>query len=176
MKILDATCGTKAMWYEKNHPFVTYIDIRKGHFFYWNKKKARKATQFKINPDILMDFTNLNFPDCSFDMVIFDPPHFVRKNKEDNKNAMTERYGSLLSENWKQVLQKGINELFRVLRPEGIFIFKWSETDKSIDSVMKLFPYKPILGNKNRFNPRRDKESFWLVFLKYDVNNKLDIN
>ena len=39
MKILDATCGTKSMWFQKNHPLVTYIDKRNGNFLYWNKSK-----------------------------------------------------------------------------------------------------------------------------------------
>ena len=29
MKILDATCGSRGIWYQKNHPFVTFMDKRK---------------------------------------------------------------------------------------------------------------------------------------------------
>jgi|TARA_Y100000034_G_scaffold104223_1_gene130612 hypothetical protein len=32
MRILDATAGFKGIWYQKNHPFVTFMDKRKGTF------------------------------------------------------------------------------------------------------------------------------------------------
>jgi SAM-dependent methyltransferase len=175
MKILDATCGTKAMWYEKNHPLVTYMDIREGKYLWWNPKKAYKKNVI-VEPDVIGDFTNLDYLDNTFDMVIFDPPHILRTDIHDKNYNMGNRYGFLPRDNWKQILKKGIKELFRVLKPEGIFIFKWADTDKPVEEVLKLFPYKPIFGNKNRFNNRRKKNTYWIVYLKYDVNRRLDIN
>ena len=31
-----------------------------------------------IAPDLLADFTDLPFPDNTFALVVFDPPHFER--------------------------------------------------------------------------------------------------
>ena len=37
---------------------------------------------------------------------------------------------------------------------------------EKIDKVLKLFPYKPLFGSKKDGN-------WWVVFIKYDVNQKL---
>jgi len=171
MKILDATCGAKQMWFQKNHPLVTYMDKRNGKYIHWDKKNAEKRV-VKIDPDVIGDFTNLDFDDNTFDMVLFDPPHII-SNKESNIR-MVNRYGILYKETWKQDLSKGIKELFRVLKPNGVFIFKWGETYKTVDEIIKLFPYPPIFGNRTANHSIKDKGTHWLVFLKYDVNIKLE--
>ena len=33
---------------------------------------------FEVNPDVQADFTNMPYPDNSFRMVVFDPPHLLR--------------------------------------------------------------------------------------------------
>jgi len=65
-----------------------------------------------------------------------------------------------------------------VLKPEGVFILKWCETSIKIEDIIKLFPYPPIFGNKTMgSNPaKNDGKNHWLVFLKYDMNKKLNIN
>lgn len=173
MKILDATCGAKNMWFNPNHPLVTYMDKREGKFISWIKRAADRRI-VNINPDIVADWTkHIPFEDGEFDIVLFDPPHVVR-NKECNIHS-DNQYGILLKDTWKQDLNKGINELFRVLKPYGVFIFKWGQFSVSIDDVIKLFPYPPIFGNKTMGQSVNDKDTIWLVFLKYDVNNKLKI-
>ena len=148
MKILDATCGYKGMWYQKNHPFVTYLDKRNGKYTHWLRSQARRNDVVTISPDIVADWTQiLPFTDNYFDMVLFDPPHFIKPKEEDN--TMINRYGYLPTDNWKQILKLGITELFRILKPEGVFILKWAETQKKIDEVLCLFPYKPIFGSQN---------------------------
>jgi len=171
MKILDATCGTKAMWFNKNHPLVTYLDKRSGNFIYQNRNQK---TTIKINPNVVGDFTKLEFDNNCFDMVLFDPPHIVQ-NKPDSSKCMA-YYSYLPSDKWQSILQKGINELFRVLKPQGVFIFKWAERAKPIKDIVKLFPYPPIFGNRTwKANPSKSNEVYWLVFLKYNVNGKLEI-
>ena len=83
MKILDATCGLKGIWYQKNHPFVTFMDKR-----YINGSKQKSSNKLKdkrvirITPDVVADWTkHLDFPDDHFDMIIFDPPHMIRNKK-----------------------------------------------------------------------------------------------
>ena len=171
MKILDATCGTKSMWFNPNHPLVTYLDCREGKYHYANKDGSGKTT-INIHPDVVADWTKkLPFNDNTFDMVLFDPPHYVRSKPMGKCFAY---YGYLPSDDWKQILSIGINELFRVLKQEGVFIFKWSEHSRSMKEVLNLFPYPPIFGNKNlNLNPGRSNEVFWLVFLKYSVNKRV---
>ena len=118
-----------------------------------------------------------------FDMILFDPPHFIRDKKENNDIALLNRYGFLYYDEWKQTLQKGIDELFRVLKPNGVFVFKWAIKEDhgikkklpSIDDILILFPYKPIFGSRNiRSKVIKSNLVYWFVFLKYDVNKKLE--
>ena len=171
MKILDATCGAKQMWFQKNHPLVTYLDKRNGKYIHWDKKNAERRV-ININPDVVGDFTNLDFEDNIFDMVLFDPPHIIAK-KETNARVVN-RYGILNKDNWKQTLSKGISELFRVLKPEGVFVLKWCENTISVDEIIKLSPYPPLFGSNTK--SKGHTANFWILFIKYDVNEKLNIN
>lgn len=76
MKILDMCCGSKMFWYEKHEPHTTYMDIRKATYTAMDRGKERKI---EISPDIQADFRNMPFEDNTFDLVVFDPPHLIRK-------------------------------------------------------------------------------------------------
>ena len=169
MKILDATCGAKNMWFQPNHPFVTFLDKRDGK--YMNHLFDRTTN---INPDVVGDWTKkLPFDDEYFDMVLFDPPHIIRD--KVNKCNMDVLYGYLQKDTWRMDLQKGIQELFRVLKNEGVFVFKWGQSHVLIDEILRLFPYKPLFGNKNKDISKNDKDTIWLVFLKYRSEQTLNI-
>jgi hypothetical protein len=58
MKILDATCGYRGIWFNKKQKDTIFIDIRP-----------------EVNPDIVMDCTKTTFIDKEFDLIVFDPPH-----------------------------------------------------------------------------------------------------
>lgn len=69
--ILDASCGGRTIWFNKNHPNALYIDIRKEEKgIIWDRPN------FEVNPDIQMDFRYLKFKDKQFKLVVWDPPHF----------------------------------------------------------------------------------------------------
>ena len=174
MKILDATAGYKEIWFQKNHPFVTFMDIRNGKIDTKTENtKFKNRRRIEIKPDVVSSWEDAPFPDNYFDMVVFDPPHIFRKNDIDRiTSTMEYKYGWLYDDNWKHVLKKGINKLFRVLKPKGIFILKWSECNKKINEILPLFPYPPLFGTRSG----KDNTNLWIVFLRYDVNIKLDIN
>jgi len=170
MKILDATCGEKGIWFQKNHPFVTFMDIRKGK--YYHVTKNGKKTVFEINPDVVSEWKDCPFPDNHFDMIIFDPPHIIRgKNWNEENCKFAKEYGRLYSENWEQTLKEGINKLFRVLKTEGVFILKWCEQSRNIKKVIKLFPYKPLFGTQTG----QKTKTYWICFIKYGLNKKLEM-
>ena len=53
--ILDACCGMKYMWMNKNHPNTIYMDIRK------EEKGFNKNRPYdNVSPDIMGDFTDLS--------------------------------------------------------------------------------------------------------------------
>ena len=173
MKILDATCGFKGIWYQKNHPFVTFMDKRSGKFRFTdtNNYTAFNDRTYKVNPDVVSTWENAPFPDNYFDMIVFDPPHLIiDRNKKPP--AMTQAYGYLFSDNWRMELKNGLKKLFELLKPEGIFILKWCENSVKVDEIIKLVPYPPLFGSNTK--SKGHTANFWIVFLKYDVNMKLD--
>lgn len=74
-KILDVTCGARSIWFNKHHPAAVYCDKRREQYHHlW--KNAGNCT-LDINPDVVCDFTDLPFPNNSFPLVVFDPPHLT---------------------------------------------------------------------------------------------------
>ena len=172
MKILDATTGFKGIWYQKNHPFVTFIDKRKG----WMDGKTKNMTfknrrRWKIDPDLVVSWKDVPFPDNYFDMIIFDPPHLIL-DRGKSIPQMAKAYGNLYSYNWRMELKEGIAKLFQILKPEGIFVLKWCENSVKVQEIIKLCPYPPLFGSNTKSKGRT--ANYWILFLKYDVNLKLD--
>ncbi len=159
--ILDVTCGVRGIWFNKNHPNTIYVDIRKRE-----KGFVYERTNYEINPDQIMDFRKLEFPDKSFKMVIFDPPHL----KGISENSwIGKKYGSLDSKNWKEDIQKGFDECWRVLEDYGVLIFKWSVTNDgrkdrniSLKQVLEISPSQKIVGHTSGSK----SNTFWISFMK----------
>lgn len=87
--ILDACCGNKMFWFNKNNPDVLFGDIRSE-----NLKKTNGET-LEINPDLVMDYRKMPFPDESFYLVSFDPSH---RTDLTAGNWMDNYYGTLNKE------------------------------------------------------------------------------
>lgn len=153
MKILDACCGSRMFWYERNEPHTTYMDIRKEIIHYKDRQLERIA---EINPDVIGDFRNMPFPDATFDLVIFDPPHLIKAGK---KSWLAKKYGTLDLMSWKSDIQQGFSECLRVLNPNGVLLFKWNEDQIPFKEVLKVIPKRPILGDKK-------SKTKWSVFIK----------
>lgn len=153
MKILDACCGSRMFWYERNEPHTTYMDIRKEIIHYKDRQLERIT---EINPDVIGDFRNMPFPDATFDLVIFDPPHLIKAGK---KSWLAKKYGTLDLMSWKSDIQQGFSECLRVLNPNGVLLFKWNEDQIPFKEVLKVIPKQPILGDKK-------SKTKWSVFIK----------
>lgn len=111
-----------------------------------------------IKPDLLMDFTDLPFPDGSFNLVVFDPPHLVRAGP---KSWLGAKYGKL-SATWQEDIRKGFSECLRVLDNDGTLVFKWNETQVKIGEVLKLSEHPPLFGHLSG----RKGLTHWCVFMK----------
>lgn len=105
--VLDVTCGGRMMWFDKQHPLALYLDNREIA-----DVELCDGRHFSVRPDIVADFTALPFPDKSFRLVVFDPPHLVRAG-EASYTAV--KYGRL-DPNWRTTLRAGFQECMRVLR------------------------------------------------------------
>lgn len=75
MKILDACCGSKMFWFDKENPNVTFMDIRRYSDILCDGRKL------EVNPDVIGDFRNMQFSNDEFDLVVFDPPHLIKAGK-----------------------------------------------------------------------------------------------
>ena len=71
-KILDACCGSKMFWFQKDREDTVYMDIREYEDILCDGRKL------EIKPDVIGDFRNIPFQDNSFKLVVFDPPHLVK--------------------------------------------------------------------------------------------------
>jgi ubiquinone/menaquinone biosynthesis C-methylase UbiE len=136
-------------WFNKNHQQTVYMDIRDF------QDVLCDGRHFTVKPDVIGDFTNIPFPDNTFKLAVFDPPHLL---KVGDNSWMAKKYGKL-NANWKSEIKQGFNECMRVLQPYGILIFKWNEQQIKLHQVLSLINYKPLFGD------RRSK-TIWAVFMK----------
>ena len=65
-------------------------------------------------------------------------------------------------------LVKGFSECFRVLKPGGVLIFKWSEADIPLKEVLKCTTEKPVFGHKSG----KRSNAHWLCFMKGETTDE----
>lgn len=173
-RILDACCGGKMFYFDKNDDRVLFQDIRDFDTVLCDGRP------FSVHPDVQADFTDMPYPDSSFSMVVFDPPHLLRNTGKSkfadiygslNPKAQPSgyqhiKYGALQNEGWRGMLEKGFSECFRVLKPGGFLIFKWNETDIKVSEILKLTSEKPIFGHISG----KRANTHWICFAKQERN------
>ncbi len=155
-KILDVTCGARTIWFNKNHPAAIYCDKRREEYNHLWKNAGN--CRLKIEPDILCDFTALPFPDDSFSLVVFDPPHLTMAKET---SWLVKKYGKL-ENGWPQMLHDGFAECMRVLKPDGVLIFKWSEYNIPAEKVWRAIGQRPLFGHHSG----KQSKTFWGCFMK----------
>lgn len=147
--IIDVCCGSKMFWYNKQNPNTVFMDIRELEDTLCDGRKL------VIKPDVVGDFTNIPFPDSTFKLAVFDPPHLE---KVGDNSWLAKKYGKL-KPGWKEEIRRGFNECMRVLEPGGVLVFKWNEEQIKLKDVLSLIDYSPLFGD------RRSK-TIWVVFMK----------
>ena len=152
-RILDVCCGPKSFWFDKNNPDVEFCDKR-----YVDDILLCNGQHIHITPDTVCDFTDLPFQDDSFYLVVFDPPHLINKKESA---WMVKKYGTL-PEDWKTELKQGFDECMRVLKPNGILIFKWNEVEIPVREIVENFEYCPLFGHPSG----KKSNTHWLAFIK----------
>lgn len=154
-KILDVCCGSRMFWFNKKHPDALYLDNRT-----LPPTKQTNGATITVAPDVVMDFRKLNLPDNNFALVVFDPPHIIKRGGK--RSWMAEKYGELSRATWRDDIRAGLAECFRVLRPEGVLIFKWNETDILLREVLELTLEKPLFGHPSG----KASKTHWVTFMK----------
>lgn len=157
--VLDACCGGRMFYCDKHDPRVLGQDIREVPL----RKIESNGSYFEVRPDRVGDFRKMDFPDCAFSLVVFDPPHLTC----GTTSFMYYKYGSLETKTWEDTIRRGFSECFRVLKPDGTLVFKWCDAFKPIDKVLALAPseYPPLLTHRTTSRSGKAK-TYFVVFVK----------
>jgi hypothetical protein len=158
--ILDPASSMRSFYFDKKDKRVLFGDIR--------VKETHLLTNgqtIHIEPDEVMDFRAIPYPDETFKVVVFDPPHMLNLSE---KSWMRKKYGVLDKETWQDDISKGFTECFRVLKDEGTLIFKWNEVSIPLKDILTLTPYKPVLGHPSG----KRMGTHWVLFIKTEDGTK----
>ena len=155
--ILDACCGSRMCWFDKENPLALFADIRDEEYILCDGRNL------KVHPDIVSDFTDMPFLDKSFKLVVFDPPHLLKVGKD---SWLAKKYGKL-PEDWPRLIKKGVDECFRVLEDYGVLIFKWNEDQITVKEVLKAIERQPLFGHTTG----RHGKTMWMCFMKLPIND-----
>lgn len=147
--ILDACCGSKMFWFDKNNPDVLFADNRELETTLCDGRKL------VVKPDDVIDFRNMPYEDNTFKLVVFDPPHLIRAGEN---SWIRKKYG-VLPKNWKEYINDGVNECLRVLDDYGILVFKWNEEQIKTSDIVNCLDVKPLFGD-------RRAKTHWMCFMK----------
>ncbi|WP_313333527.1 class I SAM-dependent methyltransferase [Comamonas sp.] len=158
--VLDPCCGSRMMWFDRQDPRAVFADRRSETITVTDNSKGNASGQrvLRIEPDFLMDFRDMPYPDGAFKLVAFDPPHLVQAGP---RSWLAAKYGKL-GQDWRDDLRRGFAECFRVLEVGGTLVFKWNEGQVKLSEVLALTPEKPLFGQ----HTGRGLKTHWLVFMK----------
>ena len=151
--------------------------------FYKNTDIEEPIYKYDINPQmegvIKANAEKLPLLDCSLNTIIFDPPFLATTgsslNKADNSNIINKRFGVYDNEmSLFKFYKNAMKEFYRVLKPDGILIFKCQ--DKVIYNTAIDLGFYPvdlfILLSKNRIiakwqqnqkHARKYHSYFWVL-------------
>jgi SAM-dependent methyltransferase len=173
-RILDATVNGGRFWRGSKRPVIG-IDIEGRH-----------------KPTVVANNTQTPFPDNSFDVVVYDPPHIPNQGRDKQKD-FHDRFGLGV----KSPKEKGytfahtyppfVQEACRILKNEGILLckiadyihnhrYQWAHVElmqaackagfQACDCVIKVRK-GPIIDPKwNKAHHTRRQHAYWLVFRK----------
>ena len=151
--VLDPASGSRMFYFDKFDDRVLFGDIRT------EQHTLCDGRTLTVAPDQELDFRALPFRDESFHVVIFDPPHLVKV----GENAwIGKKYGRLNRRTWPDDLRAGFAECFRVLKPNGVLIFKWNEDQIPVRDILRLTPERPLVGHRSG----KAAKTHWITFLK----------
>ena len=144
----------RSFYFDKKDDRVVFGDIREKETHLLTNNQT-----IHIEPDEVMDFRAIPYPNETYQCVVFDPPHLLNLSE---KSWMRKKYGVLDKQTWQDDLTKGFAECFRVLKTNGTLIFKWNETSIPLKEILKLTDQKPVLGHPSG----KRMGTHWVLFIK----------
>ena len=113
---------------------------------------------WSVQPDVIGDYRNMDFEDECFRLVVWDIPHKLKP----DKGLITMKYGAL-GETWREDITKGFKEIWRVLKDEGVLVFKYADLDISVKEMLSLFDVQPLFGTVTK---KGVNNTYWFCFMK----------
>lgn len=152
MRILDATCGQRLMWYDRHDPRAVYVDLRP-----------------EVYPDLICDCTRSPFRGKCFDLIVFDPPHCNIGRTAD----MAIRYGHFTHVDIKWLLLRAFHEFARILKDDGLVLFKWATRGIKLETALALSgeEFLPLFGQLVSTRVKHPSMTYWVTLVK--TKNKL---
>lgn len=149
MKILDISAGNRAVWFDKNHPDATYIDVRP-----------------EVEPTIVADARSLPAEVGSgFDLIVFDPPH-----KNNAGQNMAKNYGVWTHSEIREIIAGSAKEAHRVAKDGALMAFKWNDHSIRLAKVLQMLDpwWEPLFGHGVRPQQRGKSITSWVMLRRRD--------
>lgn len=145
MKILDLSAGNRHIWFNKEHPLATYVDVRP-----------------EVKPQIIADTRRL--PAAigeGYDLIVFDPPHC----NFGKTSRMVKDYGHHTSAEIREIVSLTSKEAHRVSRPDAFMAFKWNTHDQKLEKILALMSeyWEPLFGHIVSAPQRRPSTTYWVM-------------
>ncbi len=172
--ILDATVNRGRFWAGSRRPVIG-LDIHPG-----------------FRPAVVADHCRMPFPDCCFDVVVYDPPHVPNQGQDRSKDFAT-RFGlgrkspAANGYNLSPLYPPFVREAYRVMEPEGVLLckiadyvhghrFQWAHVEliqaatavgfTACDCLVKVRKGPIISPRWKTAHHARRHHCYWLVFRK----------
>src|ERR1051326_7625497 len=69
--ILDVACGSRMFYFDRSDERVVFMDNREESHSLRDKSSRGGQRFLEVKPDVIGDFTAMEFPDESFSLVVF---------------------------------------------------------------------------------------------------------
>lgn len=152
VRVLDACCGSRMCWFDKCNSEALFMDIRR------EISTLNDGRILEVTPNVIGDFREMPFDDESFYLVLFDPPHLLRLS---NSSWLAKKYGTLFP-TWENDIKRGFEECMRVLKQNGILIFKWNEQQIPTKRILEVIGQRPLFGHTTD----NKQHTIWMCFIK----------
>ena len=150
MKILDLSAGHRAIWFDKEHPDCTFIDIRP-----------------EVAPSIVADSRALD-PQVGegYDLIVFDPPH---ANYGQN-SRLAKNYGYHKTLEIRDLVRRSSKEAARVAKPGALMVFKWNTHDQPLGNILSLLPeWEPLVGTPMVSRRASGSLTYWVLLRRREL-------
>ena len=146
MKILDMSAGNRAIWFNKNQPDTTYVDIRP-----------------QVKPTVVADTTKdlAAAVGTGYTLIVFDPPHV-----NGGKNSHISRdYGHHTTAQIRRIVQESALQAWWVSEKDAVMSFKWNDHDQKLETMLKLMDpfWEPLVGYKTASRLKHRSSTQWVL-------------